>query len=459
MQYFGRAEVFKKDNMSDPTAVLASLAPTDTFVRRHIGPRDHEIPAMLATLGRGSLEELVAATVPASIRIAAPLTLPGALTSGREAGEAEALAALRRLLGKNEVKRSLIGMGYYSALTPPVIQRNILENPGWYTQYTPYQAEIAQGRLEALLVFQTMVAELTGMALAGASLLDEGTAAAEAMGICMDLAPAEKRAFFVDARCFPQTIAVIQGRAEAVGVEVRVGDAFALDAAALVDVAGVLIQYPDERGAIRDPSALVATIHAAGALAVMATDLLALTLIRPPGELGADIAVGSAQRFGVPLGYGGPHAAFIAVTEPLRRSIPGRIIGVSRDAEGKQAYRMALQAREQHIRRERATSQHLHGAGAVGHHGGDVRGLSRARRPAADRPPGGGADVAAGGGAERAGARSSGAEPRFDTLTVRLVGREAAAVHAAARARASICGRSTRRRWACRSTSARRSRR
>jgi glycine dehydrogenase len=433
MQYFGRAEVFKKDNMSDPTAVLASLAPTDTFVRRHIGPRDHEIPAMLATLGRGSLEELVAATVPASIRIAAPLTLPGALTSGREAGEAEALAALRRLLGKNEVKRSLIGMGYYSALTPPVIQRNILENPGWYTQYTPYQAEIAQGRLEALLVFQTMVAELTGMALAGASLLDEGTAAAEAMGICMDLAPAEKRAFFVDARCFPQTIAVIQGRAEAVGVEVRVGDAFALDAAALVDVAGVLIQYPDERGAIRDPSALVATIHAAGALAVMATDLLALTLIRPPGELGADIAVGSAQRFGVPLGYGGPHAAFIAVTEPLRRSIPGRIIGVSRDAEGKQAYRMALQAREQHIRRERATSNICTAqvllaimAAMYGvYHGPD--GLRRIARRVAGLTSLLAAGLSALG-------HDPGAEPRFDTLTVRLVGREAAAVHAAARA-------------------------
>ncbi|MBK8264266.1 MAG: aminomethyl-transferring glycine dehydrogenase [Nannocystis sp.] len=419
--------------MSDPTAVLASLAPTDTFVRRHIGPRDHEIPAMLATLGRGSLEELVAATVPASIRIAAPLTLPGALTSGREAGEAEALAALRRLLGKNEVKRSLIGMGYYSALTPPVIQRNILENPGWYTQYTPYQAEIAQGRLEALLVFQTMVAELTGMALAGASLLDEGTAAAEAMGICMDLAPAEKRAFFVDARCFPQTIAVIQGRAEAVGVEVRVGDAFALDAAALVDVAGVLIQYPDERGAIRDPSALVATIHAAGALAVMATDLLALTLIRPPGELGADIAVGSAQRFGVPLGYGGPHAAFIAVTEPLRRSIPGRIIGVSRDAEGKQAYRMALQAREQHIRRERATSNICTAqvllaimAAMYGvYHGPD--GLRRIARRVAGLTSLLAAGLTALG-------HDPGAGPRFDTLTVRLVGREAAAVHAAARA-------------------------
>ena len=340
--------------MSD--AALLALAPADTFVRRHIGPREEEIAEMLASLGLSSLDALVEATVPAAIRSAAPLRLPGELAAGREVGEGEALAALRAMLGENQRLRSLIGAGYYGTITPPVIQRNILENPGWYTQYTPYQAEIAQGRLEALLVFQTMVSDLTGLPLAGASLLDEGTAAAEAMGMCMDAAAAEKRAIFVDAHTFPQTIAVIQGRAEAVGVEVRVGDAAALDAAALADVAGVIVQYPNDAGVLVDPSPVIAAAHAAGALAVVVTDLLALTLCRPPGELGADVVVGSAQRFGVPMGYGGPHAAFIAVTDELRRGIPGRIIGVSRDAEGRVAYRMALQAREQHIRRERATS-------------------------------------------------------------------------------------------------------
>ncbi|HRI07361.1 MAG TPA: aminomethyl-transferring glycine dehydrogenase [Nannocystaceae bacterium] len=420
--------------MSDSAALLAALAPTDTFARRHLGPRDHEIQSMLGTLGLASLDALVAATVPASIRIDGPLRLDGELAPGREVGESEALAAMRRTMGENRVLRSLIGMGYYGTLTPPVIQRNILENPGWYTQYTPYQAEIAQGRLEALLVFQTMVADLTGLPLAGASLLDEGTAAAEAMGMCMDLAPPAKKAFFVDARVFPQTLAVIQGRAGAVGVEIRVGDAHQLDAAALADVAGVLVQYPNDDGLVVDPSGLAERVHGAGALLVVVTDLLALTLLRPPGEVGADIAVGSAQRFGVPLGYGGPHAAFIAVRDELRKVIPGRLIGVSHDAQGKLAYRMSLQAREQHIRRERATSNICTAqvllaimAGMYGvYHGPE--GLRRI----AARVHGLTTLLAAGLVSLGHGIAEG---TFFDTLRIRLGGVDAATIHAAARAR------------------------
>lgn len=341
--------------MSDAARIAALLSPTDTFVHRHIGPRPHEVAKMLQTLGLPSLEALVDAAVPSAIRAERPLDLGGDAIAGRQAGEAEVLAGFRRSMQRNRVLRSLIGMGYHASLTPGVIQRNILENPGWYTQYTPYQAEISQGRLEALLNFQTMVSDLTGLPLSNASLLDEATAAAEAMAMALAVSQGKKRAFVVAGTCHPQTIAVVQTRAEVLGVEVRVVDPEDMDFGT-GDVCGVLLQVPDTYGALHDPSALIAAARAAGALAVVATDLLALTQLRSPGELGADIAVGSAQRFGVPLGYGGPHAAFLSCREELKRLLPGRVIGVSRDARGKRAYRMAMQTREQHIRREKATS-------------------------------------------------------------------------------------------------------
>src|SRR5881628_14144 len=246
-------------------------------------------------------------------------------------------------------------MGYYDCITPPVIQRNILENPGWYTQYTPYQAEIAQGRLEALLTYQTMVADLTGLPLANASLLDEATAAAEAMMMCLRIKGDGRKGFFVAQDCHPQTIAVLQTRAQPFGITLHIGPPEAIDFRKQ-DLFGVLLQYPATDGAVRDYSALVAQAHAAGVMAVVATDLLALTLLRPPGEVGADIAVGSSQRFGVPLGFGGPHAAFLSSKDEYKRQLPGRIVGLSRDAHGKPAYRLALQTREQHIRRDKATS-------------------------------------------------------------------------------------------------------
>ena len=337
--------------MSD-NAIL--LAPSDTFVHRHIGPRPHEVTAMLATIGVDSLDTLIDRTVPAAIRIARPLQFGPEVIAGREAGEFEVQAAFRAMVGQNRVLRSLIGMGYYACITPPVIQRNILENPGWYTQYTPYQAEIAQGRLEALLNFQTVVSELTGLPLANASLLDEATAAAEAMAMCFALANHKRRRFVVADSCHPHTIAVVQTRAEALGVVVQVVAPAAMQFDG--ETCGVLLQYPDTFGGVRSEAEVVAAAHAAGALVVLATDLLALTVLRSAGELGADIAVGSAQRFGVPLGYGGPHAAFMATREAYKRALPGRVIGVSKDATGKRAYRMAMQTREQHIRRERATS-------------------------------------------------------------------------------------------------------
>jgi glycine dehydrogenase len=330
------------------------LQPSDTFVRRHVGPGPEEVAKMLAVLGVPSLDALIEATIPAAISTARPLQFGPEVIAGREAGEHEVQAAFARMVGENQVLRSLIGMGYYAAITPPVIQRNILESPGWYTQYTPYQAEIAQGRLEALINYQTMVADLTGLPLANASLLDEGTAAAEAMAMCVNLAGGKRRTFVVSASCHPQTIAVVQTRAEAIGVTIVVAEA--KDMAFGPEVAGVLLQYPDTYGRLTDEAATIAAARAAGAMVVIATDLLALTLIKPPGELGADIAVGSAQRFGVPLGYGGPHAAFLSTRDEHRRVLPGRVIGVSRDAHGKRAYRMAMQTREQHIRRERATS-------------------------------------------------------------------------------------------------------
>jgi glycine dehydrogenase len=329
--------------------IPALLQPTDTFVRRHLGPDEAEVRQMLDAIGADSLERLVGETVPESIRLAGRFSLSH-LPDDRSLGERETLSVLRGIASNNRVFRSFLGMGYHGCLVPGVIQRNILENPGWYTQYTPYQAEISQGRLEALLNYQTLVADLTGLPVANASLLDEGTAAAEAMHMCID---GKRNTFFVAADCHPQTIEVVKTRAGAIGVEVRVGDAESLD---LDDVFGILLQYPNTDGRIRDCSEIAERAHQAKAMVVMATDLLALTLLRPPGEIGADIAVGSTQRLGVPMGYGGPHAAFLAARDEHKRQLPGRVIGVSRDRHGKTAFRMALQTREQHIRREKATS-------------------------------------------------------------------------------------------------------
>ena len=328
---------------------VASLAPADRFAPRHIGPDEAEIAEMLARLGVPSLDALMEETVPAGIRLRRGLDLPPAR------GEHELLEDLRAIAAQNEVFRSFIGMGYHDCVVPAVIQRNVLENPGWYTAYTPYQAEIAQGRLEALLNFQTMVADLTGLPLAGASLLDEATAAAEAMHMCHAIAGGGRHAFFAAEECHPQTLAVVRTRARSLGIEVRVGPAAEADLSR-GDVFGVLLQYPTTDGRVVDYSALAARAHEAGALVAVATDLLALTLLRPPGEFGADIALGSSQRFGVPMGYGGPHAAFLSTKDEYKRQMPGRLIGVSKDAEGRVAYRMALQTREQHIRREKATS-------------------------------------------------------------------------------------------------------
>ena len=326
------------------------------FPARHIGPDDSDEAAMLRALGLGTLEELAAETVPADIRFAGALDLPAPLD------EAAVLAELRGIAAKNQLWKSCIGMGYYDCVTPPVIQRNILENPGWYTQYTPYQPEISQGRLEALINYQTMVADLTGLPIANASLLDEGTAAAEAMHMLHGLAPALERdeapggTFLVSDSCHPQTIEVVRTRAQPLGIEVRVGDAASFDFSPEQRVFGVLVQYPATDGSLPDWRDLCKRAHDAGALVAMATDLLALCVLTPPGEIGADVAIGSAQRFGVPLGYGGPHAAFFATRGEWARKLPGRLIGVSEDAHGHVAYRMALQTREQHIRREKATS-------------------------------------------------------------------------------------------------------
>jgi glycine dehydrogenase len=325
------------------------LDPPADFAGRHIGPRPEEVEAMLRTLGLASLDELVARTVPEAIRLRQPLALPA------PASEEQALAELAEKASRNEVFRSFIGMGYHDCHTPAVILRNVLENPGWYTQYTPYQAEIAQGRLEALLNFQTMVADLTGLPLANASLLDEATAAAEAMTLCRAVAKPGRAGFFVAEDCHPQTIAVVRTRAESLGVVVHVGPVASVDFAGL-GLFGALVQSPSTDGVVRDLAPLAGRAHAEGALLAVATDLLALTLLRPPGEVGADVALGSAQRFGVPLGFGGPHAAFFAVREEHKRHLPGRLVGVSKDAEGRTAYRLALQTREQHIRRDKATS-------------------------------------------------------------------------------------------------------
>ena len=301
------------------------------------------------------MAELMRETVPASIRRKEPLRLTGAAHAGATPrGEAETLRDLRAVAGQNEIWKNYIGMGYSGTITPGVILRNILENPGFYTQYTPYQAEISQGRLEALLNYQTMVADLCGMSLANASLLDEGTAAAEAMTMCHRIAKVGTK-FFVAADCNPQTIAVVVTRAEPLGIPVVVAPPASIDFET-GDYFGVLFAYPTTDGRVEDHSAHIAKAHEKGALVVMVADLLALTILKPPGEFGADIAIGSAQRFGVPMGFGGPHAAFLATDEKYSRFIPGRIIGMSKDAGGKKALRLALQTREQHIRRDRATS-------------------------------------------------------------------------------------------------------
>jgi glycine dehydrogenase len=307
---------------------------------------------MLQTIGVNSLEELISKTIPDSIRIKEPLDIPAAVS------EYEYLSDLKKVAAKNKLYKTYIGQGYYGTITPSVILRNIFENPGWYTQYTPYQAEIAQGRLESLLNFQTMVTDLTGMSIANASLLDEATAAAEAMAMIFNQVNKTdnitKPKLFVDANVFPQTIDVLYTRAQPIGIEIVVGDF----KTASVDESyfGALLQYPNNLGAIEDYRSFNESIHAVGGHVIMATDLLALTLLTPPGELGADIAVGSAQRFGVPMGFGGPHAAFFATKDAFKRGMPGRLIGVSIDAQGNRALRMALQTREQHIKREKATS-------------------------------------------------------------------------------------------------------
>jgi glycine dehydrogenase len=320
-----------------------------TFADRHIGPSPDDHARMLEAVGFSDIDALIDAAVPAAIRSARPLDLPAALS------EVEALERLRGLAARNRVLTSMIGLGYYGTVTPGVILRNVLENPGWYTAYTPYQPEISQGRLEALLNFQTVVSDLTGLAVANASMLDEGTAAAEAMALAHRASRLkEPGTFLVDADVFPQTIEVIRSRALPLGIEVRVEDLSAGLPGG--DFFGVLVQYPGASGAVRDHAGLVADAHGRNAVVVVAADLLALTLLRPPGEFGADIAVGSSQRFGVPYGFGGPHAGYMAVGEALQRQLPGRLVGVSLDADGRPAYRLALQTREQHIRREKATS-------------------------------------------------------------------------------------------------------
>ena len=402
------------------------LAPTDSFARRHHGDNAAETAAMLATLGQPSLDALADTAVPPHIR-RSPLALPAAI------GESAALAELRTIAGENKVCRSFIGLGYYGTHTPGVIQRNILENPGWYTAYTPYQAEISQGRLEALLNFQTVVTELTGLEIANASMLDEGTAAAEAMMMCHRLKEgdaAAHRTFFVSGNCHPQTIAIVKTRAKPLGIDVLVGDHRTFAPAA--NCFGVLVQYPDTTGSIHDFEKFFAAAHAAGAFTIVATDLLALALLRAPGEFGADVAVGSAQRFGVPMGFGGPHAGFLATKDAFKRQMPGRLIGVSKDAQGDPALRLALGTREQHIRREKATSNIctaqvllavMASMYAIYHGPVGLKKIARRVKLLTEL-------LAA--GLRAAGAKVN-AEPVFDTLTVGNVA--AARVHAAAAAK------------------------
>ena len=404
-------------------ATLAQLEQRDDFAGRHVGPDGAETRAMLDVLGLDSLDQLIDKVIPAAILSAAPLALP----EGRS--EPEALAMLRAIAGKNRVLRSFIGTGYHDTFTPTVILRNVLENPAWYTAYTPYQPEISQGRLEALLNFQTMVTDLTGLEIANASLLDEATAAAEAMAFCQRLSKSKAKAFFVSRDCHPQTIEVVRTRAEPLGFEVIVGDA-ATELAAH-EVFGVLLQYPASTGEVVDYAAIVAAAHDRKALVVVAADLLALTLLKPPGEFGADVAIGSTQRFGIPMGFGGPHAAYFATRDEHKRVMPGRVVGVSIDSHGKKAYRLAMQTREQHIRREKATSNICTAQALLAimasmyacYHGPD--GLTTIARRVHRLT----ATLAA--GLRRLGVDVP-TTAFFDTITVRVA--DAAAVHAAARA-------------------------
>ena len=334
------------------TSPARPAAPADCFADRHIGPSDGDAAKMLASLGLASFDELLDQTIPAAIRSTGALALPPALS------EVEAIARLRAIAGRNVVRRSMIGQGFSGTVTPPVILRNVLENPAWYTAYTPYQPEISQGRLEALLNFQTMVADLTAMDLASASLLDEATAAAEAVTLARRQSRSKSNRFLIDADCHPQVIDVVRTRAEPLGWEIVV--CAAADAADAVGaeggVFGALLASPGSSGAIVDHRPTVDAVHASGGLVAVASDLLACVLLAPPGEWGADIVIGSAQRFGVPLGFGGPHAGFMAIRDAHKRALPGRLVGVSVDAQGRTAMRLALQTREQHIRREKATS-------------------------------------------------------------------------------------------------------
>ncbi|MFF2901181.1 aminomethyl-transferring glycine dehydrogenase [Streptomyces sp. NPDC057966] len=405
---------------------LSQLEQGIPFEQRHIGPDAEAQSKMLAQIGYGSLDELTAAAVPDVIKSAEALGLPAART------EAEVLAELRELADRNQVLAPMIGLGYYGTFTPPVILRNVMENPAWYTAYTPYQPEISQGRLEALLNFQTMVAELTGLPTSGASLLDEGTAAAEAMALSRRVGKVKNGVFLVDADALPQTVAVIETRAEPTGVEVVVADLSEGIPAEIAErgVFGVLVQYPGASGAVRDIKPVVEQAHELGAIVTVAADLLALTLLTSPGDLGADIAVGTTQRFGVPMGFGGPHAGFMAVREKFARSLPGRLVGVSVDADGNKAYRLALQTREQHIRREKATSNIctaqvllavMAGMYAVYHGPDGLRTIARRTHRYATILAEGlraaGVDVVTG--------------AFFDTLTVRVPGRAAETVAAA----------------------------
>ena len=336
---------------------LDACRPVDTFVRRHVGPTESQVREMLEFVGFDSLDSLVRETIPADIFHEGSLALcdPAAGSDQPDRGESEVLARLRNIAELNTIKRSWIGLGYSNCITPEVIKRNILENPCWYTQYTPYQAEIAQGRLEALLNFQTMITDLAGMEIAGASLLDEPTAAAEAMAMCISIARGKKRRFHVDQTCHPQTVAVLETRAEPLGIDLVIGPVDDIDTSD-PELAGVLVQYPDTSGEVRDHEQLAARLHESDSLLVVAADLLSLVMLRSPGDFGADIVVGNSQRFGVPMGLGGPHAAFMATREKFVRKMPGRLIGVSRDSNGEPALRMAIQTREQHIKRDRATS-------------------------------------------------------------------------------------------------------
>ncbi len=332
--------------MLKKTRTLADLQNSAEFIARHVGPSDKDQQAMLKVLGCNSLEELTTEVVPAAITMTESLDIVDGCT------EAKALGELREIANHNKVFRSFIGQGYYGTITPNVIQRNILENPAWYTAYTPYQPEISQGRLEALINFQTMITDLTGMEMSNASMLDEGTAAAEAMALCQRMSKSKSMRFFIDEDCFPQTIEIIKTRAEPVGIEVQIGNPDDFSGAAF----GILLQYPGASGEVRNHRDIIAKVQDQSGLVVMAADILSLVLLESPGSLGADVAIGSSQRFGVPLGFGGPHAGYMATRAAYKRNLPGRLVGLSKDSSGAPAYRLALQTREQHIRREKATS-------------------------------------------------------------------------------------------------------